>query len=121
MRKRSTTRALDMLQQSVGVNHPLYAQVMQNLAVAMREQQKYEEAESLCKKAVETFQQAFGDDHPSVAMAKSNLSKIYCAEKKYRGSRTTRPILLRIVQEGFRCGPSASCYLHVKSGGGLYR
>ncbi len=57
-----------------GEAHPEIAMGLNNVAYALDEQRKYDEAEVLYLEAIDMQRQLLGSDHPDVAMALNNLS-----------------------------------------------
>ena len=57
-----------------GEAHPEIAMGLNNVAFALDEQRKYDEAEILYREAIDMQRQLLGNDHPDVAMALNNLS-----------------------------------------------
>ena len=60
----------------LGLDHPLVATSLNNLAELYRVQGKYTEAETLLKRALGIYEKALGPDHPSVAVILKNYAAL---------------------------------------------
>jgi Tfp pilus assembly protein PilF len=65
-----------MIIKDAGSQHPMTAQCLNNLATILMDQQRFDEAESLFRKALAIQQQALGADHPMTKETQANLVHI---------------------------------------------
>ena len=72
-----------MLKKTLGEGHPEVAKCLNNLAVLLREQKKFEDAETLTRQGLEVVRQALGDSHPFVATSMNNLAMILEDQSKF--------------------------------------
>jgi tetratricopeptide (TPR) repeat protein len=72
-----------LAEQSYGPDHPKLASALNNLAVLYEEQGRYEDAESLKKRALTIGEKAWGPDHPVVANYLNNLAFNYANQSRY--------------------------------------
>ncbi|CAN0388402.1 unnamed protein product, partial [Ascophyllum nodosum] len=60
-------RALAILEETLGPDHPKVASSLNNLAILLASQGKYDDAEPLYKRAFAIFEETLSPDHPEVA------------------------------------------------------
>jgi tetratricopeptide (TPR) repeat protein len=75
--------SLRIYKKVLGLDHPLIATVLNNLAQLYLDQGKYAKTEPLYKQALAIFERALGPSHPSVATALNNLAMLYRQQGKY--------------------------------------
>jgi len=85
-------RALEILEKTVGSEHPNTAVSLNNLGELYKSQGQYREAEPLLRRALEISQKALGPHHPETAKILNNLAGIYrrqglCKEAESASSR----------------------------------
>ena len=72
------TQAEEILEKSLGENHPAYAMILNNLAAIFVDMGKYELAEALYKKAIEIKEhKSIGENSESIAIYLNNLAYLY--------------------------------------------
>ena len=76
-------RALRILEEQLGGEHPNVATSLNNLAALLREQGKYAEAEPLYRRALKIWEEQFGGEHPDVASILNNLALLLKTQGKY--------------------------------------
>lgn len=76
-------RALQIQEQTSGLEHPNVASVQDRLACLYRDMGKYERAKPLFQSAVRIFEQALGPEHPQVASPLDGLALIYRKQGQY--------------------------------------
>jgi tetratricopeptide (TPR) repeat protein len=69
-------RALEIDEQSFGMDHPNVARDLNNLAQLLKDTNRLAEAEPLMRRALEIDEQSFGLDHPDVAIDLNNLAQL---------------------------------------------
>ena len=70
-------RALAIVEQALGPDHPDTALSLNNLAVLYWYQGRLAEAGPLCERALAIFERALGPDHPDTALSLNNLAELY--------------------------------------------
>jgi tetratricopeptide (TPR) repeat protein len=70
-------QALEIRKQSVGENHPDYAQSLNNLGELYLEMGLYSKAEENLRQALEILKRALGESHPSYAEALTATAALY--------------------------------------------
>ena len=68
---------------ALGEGHPDTATSYNNLAVTLRAQGKYAEAEAMHRRALAIRLKALGEDHPDTATSYNNLAVTLSAQGKY--------------------------------------
>ncbi len=76
-------RALKLGEHELGLDHPVTATVLNDVAELYRAQGRYTDAEPLRKRALAIRVMAFGPDHPDVATSLNNLALLYDNQGKY--------------------------------------
>ena len=76
-------RALAILEEKLGNDHPNIAPVLNNLAELYQTQRRYSEAEKLQQRMLFILEKQLGQDHPDVALSLNNLSGIYIEQGRY--------------------------------------
>jgi tetratricopeptide (TPR) repeat protein len=66
-----------------GADHPYYAVALNKRGLVYRAQGKYEEAETLLKRALAIREKTLGASHPDVAQTLTNLANVYSDQGKY--------------------------------------
>ena len=69
----------------MGPEHPNLATRLNNLANLYSEQGKYEEAESLFKRAITIDEKALGPEHPNSVMDRGNYAALLRRRNEERG------------------------------------
>ena len=77
----------------------IQAQSYNNLAILYYAQGKYNEAETLYKKALKIREEVLGVNHPDTAFSYSNLAKLYHAQGKYEEAETLYQKALKICED----------------------
>lgn len=67
----------------LGKDHPDTLDSMGNLAVTLREQGKYTEAEAMHQRTLQLKETVLGKDHPDPFMSMNNLALSLCERDKY--------------------------------------
>jgi tetratricopeptide (TPR) repeat protein len=77
--------ALDITEESLGVDHPLTATSLSNLAVLYCTLIERSKAEPFFKRALAIREKSLGVDHPDIAQSLDNLAGFYCdySQRKY--------------------------------------
>jgi tetratricopeptide (TPR) repeat protein len=76
-------RALTIVEQALGPQHPQVAVGLNNLAGLYHAQGRLTEAEPFFQRALTILEQALGSIHPHVAAALNNLAGLYRAQGQY--------------------------------------
>lgn len=76
-------RSLEILEKSLGSDHPKVAASLNNLTALYINQGKYAEAESLIKRSLSIKEKKLGPDHPDIAASLNNLALSYNAQGRY--------------------------------------
>jgi tetratricopeptide (TPR) repeat protein len=79
-------RALTIVENAFGPEHPGIVQSLNNLAVIYRDQGRYAEAEPLFERAVAIQVKALGPEHPDVADSLNNLALLYYNTDRYHAA-----------------------------------
>jgi Tetratricopeptide repeat len=66
----------------LGKDHPDVAVWYHNLAVVLKDQRKYDQAEPLFRRAMEIFQSKLGSDHPNTIAARENYDGLQQLKKQ---------------------------------------
>ncbi|HYD83366.1 MAG TPA: tetratricopeptide repeat protein, partial [Opitutus sp.] len=69
--------ALVIRRNGLGPSHPALATTLNNLAHALREQARFDEAQAAVVEAIEITRAALGDEHPRIAAYTAHLAQIY--------------------------------------------
>ncbi len=88
-------KSLELLQQTLGRNHPDVAAALNNLALLHYSRGQYEQAEPLYQRSLAIDEQVLGDDHPGVATDLNNLALLY---KKTGNLEAAEPLLKRSLE-----------------------
>ena len=75
-------RAIRAREQALGLEHPLLAKYLGNLAVLYKNQVKYEQAEPLYQRAITIGEKTLGPEHPELATRLNNLANLYINQRK---------------------------------------
>jgi tetratricopeptide (TPR) repeat protein len=76
-------RNLTVAEKAFGVDHPLIATPLNNLAGLYKSQGKYAKAEPLLKRALAIREKSDGAGHPLTAISLNNLADLYVLQGKY--------------------------------------
>ncbi len=79
----------------LGVDHPLVATSLNNLAELYKSQGKYSEAEPLYLRSLKICERQLGAEHPDVATSLNNLASFYYSQGKYGEAE---PLYLRSLE-----------------------
>ncbi len=90
----SFERSLEILQRTLGRNHPDVASGLNNLALLHYSLGHYEAAEPLYKRSLAIDEQTLGIDHPGVATDLNNLALLY---KRQGNLEAAEPLLRRAL------------------------
>ena len=74
----------------LGANHPDTAGSLNNLALLYYSQGKYEEAETLFKRAIKVSEEVLGANHPYTAQSLSSLAIFYDNQGRYEEAEVLR-------------------------------
>jgi tetratricopeptide (TPR) repeat protein len=88
-------RALDILEKSLGIDHPNVATSLNNLAHLYYTQGKYAEAEPMYMRALEIYEKSLCKDHPNIATSLNNLAGLYYTQGKYA---EVEPMYMRALE-----------------------
>jgi tetratricopeptide (TPR) repeat protein len=88
-----------MLQQALGDDHPPTLYSMNNLAIVLRQQGRYAEAETLHRQTLELKKKALGDDHPSTLSSMNNLANVLEERGRYAEAETLHRQTLELMKE----------------------
>ena len=69
-------RALDIVQKTLGTEHPTFATALNNLARLLSSKGDYAGAEPLYRRALAIDEKALGPDHPSTKVIRKNLDQM---------------------------------------------
>jgi tetratricopeptide (TPR) repeat protein len=75
-------RALKIVEQSFGENHPDVARDLNNLAQLLKATNRLAEAEPLMRRALKINEKSFGENHPKVARDLNNLAQLLKATNR---------------------------------------
>lgn len=75
-------RALEMKEKLLGKDHPDVAMTLNNLAVLLKKQEKYEEAASMYERALAIFEKTLDSHHPKIKACRANYTGLQ--RKMYR-------------------------------------
>ena len=92
-------RALAIYEQLVGVEHPLTATSLHNLALLSERQGKYEQAEPLYRRALAIRERHLGSDHPDTARSLIGLAELYMSHRKYEQAEPFSLHALAILEQ----------------------
>ena len=92
-------RALHILEQSLGPEHPDVASPLNGLAGLYKEQGKYAEAESLYQRALHIWERSLGPEHPDVASPLNGLAGLYAKQGKYEQAESLYQRALHIWEQ----------------------
>ena len=73
-------RAIGILEQTLGPEHPSLATALNNLAVVYLKQGRLDDAEKLFQRALDIRQTVLGNSSPEVAVVANNLAQVYQLE-----------------------------------------
>jgi tetratricopeptide (TPR) repeat protein len=76
-------QAIEIVEATLGNEHPLYATCLSNLAGACLNQGKHQQAEECCQTAIAINQEKNNTGHPSYAISLINLASIYMAQGRF--------------------------------------
>ncbi|MDJ0680263.1 MAG: tetratricopeptide repeat protein [Xenococcaceae cyanobacterium MO_167.B52] len=81
--------AIDYFQKAIKLQEELNLEIeladsLNNLAELYQSQEKYQQAELLCRQALELTKKLLGEEHPDVAGSLNNLALLYKLQKKYQ-------------------------------------
>jgi CHAT domain-containing protein/DNA-binding XRE family transcriptional regulator len=76
-------KALAIIKQQLGENHPYTALSLNNLAELYFSQGRYAEAEPLYLQALAIYKQQLGENHPYTAQSLNNLAELYRNQGRY--------------------------------------
>ena len=95
------------------------AATLNNLALALRAQGHYSQAESLLALALSMYEKILGPDHPNVVTSRGNLAKLYSDQGKYS---LAEPLLKRALERSEKVlGPdNPAVATDLNKLGGLY-
>ncbi len=80
-------RAMELVEENLGPEHPTLALRGNNLAVLYSDQGRYTEAEVLYERAMEIEEKAFGANHVSVAVGLVNLASLHQKQGRLETAR----------------------------------
>jgi tetratricopeptide (TPR) repeat protein len=92
-------RALHIMEQQLGPEHPDMTWSLNGLANNFREQGKYGEVEPLYQRALRIMEQQLGPEHPQVAQSLIGLGNIYSEQGKYGEAEPFYQRALRIREQ----------------------
>ena len=72
-----------MIIKDVGPEHPITAQGLNNLTSVLMDQQRYDEAEPLFRRALAIQQKLLGADHPITKETQANLARLISAKQEH--------------------------------------
>ncbi|MEX1369426.1 MAG: serine/threonine-protein kinase [Nannocystaceae bacterium] len=76
-------RVLRIRIEQLGDAHPVTAQAGNNLGLALKNLQRYDEAARSLEQSLERLKASLGPDHPSIEMARNNLASVYYIQRRY--------------------------------------
>ena len=77
------TKCCEEIQSRLGENHPIVADILNNLAVLYEFQGRYAEGELLCKHSLSLIKQRLGENNLDFAIRLNNLAGLYRCQGKY--------------------------------------
>jgi tetratricopeptide (TPR) repeat protein len=92
-------RALQIREQSLGLEHSDVAYSLNNLAELYRVQGKYAEAKPLYQRALHIWEQSLGLEHPNVAHPLNGLANLYREQGKYAEAEPLYQRALRLREQ----------------------
>ncbi len=102
--RNSFERAIKLMVDQYGNNHPTVATFKDNLSAVLREEGKNEEAEKLEVEVCEIYRKTLGDNHPDLAIALHNLASLYSSMGKNDKAIVCEREALSIFEKAF--GPT---------------
>ena len=69
--------------ESAGTEHPSTLMSMNNLAMVLRNQGKYEQAEEMHRQVLKLSETVLGKEHPSTLTSMNNLAMVLSNQGKY--------------------------------------
>ena len=84
--------------ESVGTKHPSTLSSMNNLAVVLSDQGKYEQAEDMSRQALGLRETVLGKEHPSTLTSMNNLASVLSNQGKYEQAEEMHRQALRLSE-----------------------
>ena len=94
-------RALDILENIFGNDHPAILPELSNLAVLLQDTNRLGEAEPLMRRALDIVQHNYGNDNPRAAIALSNLAQLLRATNRLAEAEPLLRLALHISEGHF--------------------
>lgn len=119
-------RSLDILEKTLGPDHPDVATILNNLALVHESMGAYEEAKVLHKRSLEIEENAQGPDHPNVATTLTNLASVHLDTGAYEDAKVLYERALAIRRKALGpdhpdVGVSLTGLAHVALATGAYK
>jgi tetratricopeptide (TPR) repeat protein len=74
---------LELNEEVLGKENPLTLTSMSNLALALSNQGKYDEAEPICRQTLALQEKVLGKEHPNTLLSMNNLALLLKTQGKY--------------------------------------
>jgi tetratricopeptide (TPR) repeat protein len=94
-------RSREIIQASLGADHPEVAASLNNLAALLKDTNRVDEAEPLMRRVLEIDQAAFGNEHPDVSVDLNNLAALLQATNRLDEAEPLMRRALDIDQAAF--------------------
>jgi tetratricopeptide (TPR) repeat protein len=107
-------RAIEIGEKVLGKDHPNVATWYNNLALLLKVQGKYDQADPLYRRAIEINEKVLGKDHPTVATNYNNLAGLLHDQGKFDQAEVLYRQAIEIFQT--KLGPDHPNTLATKKG-----
>lgn len=104
--ERSLREAVEILE-SKGDDHPELAQTLVNLGVVLRHRERYDEAESLYRRAIAIQEESLGDAHPDLGATCFNLGRVQELRGDLAGAEPSYRRASEVFERAFPTGAPA--------------
>jgi tetratricopeptide (TPR) repeat protein len=94
-------RAREILEQTLGPQHPDVAAAISNIGLMYQDQGRHEEALTQYQRALEIQQHALGPEHPDVASSLNDIGVVYQLEERYEEALEVHQRALGISERAF--------------------
>ncbi|CUS09276.1 unnamed protein product [Tuber aestivum] len=81
-------RVLEGREKILGPDHPNTLTSVNNLAIVLKSQGKYDESEAMNRRALEGCEKILGPDHPDTLISIINFASVLQSQGKYKESET---------------------------------
>jgi len=98
-------QALELSEKVLGPEHPDTLASMNNLALVLDSQGKYEAAEEMQRQAIELKEKVLGPEHPDTLASMDNLTLVLDSQGKYEAAEEMQRHLAVILDGQKNCQP----------------